>query len=556
MTSTIENIDESKTPQQIFQDNDSQLLRNLKKNEINGTIMPYSSLQQSDLDTYKDTAVDEDEDFSDLDEKKLVRKIDLHLIPVFTLLYLLSFLDRGNIGNAKIEGLAEDLNLSSTQYTLVLLIFFIFYSLLEIPANIILKHVNPAIFIPITMVLWLIAMTCSGVVNNYHQLLATRSLLGIFESPSFPAISFILSLYYKKNEVLIREAVFFSAASIAGAFSGLLAAAISKMDGIGGYAGWRWIFILEGLLTLVYSVALFFLFPRFPESAGFLSERERKFAVHRVKCASNSDGAKFQKSKEDSTNTDDLSNVESGIKTHIYREDHTNDKSYIWAVFKDYKCYLQLLAYYGVCVPLYGVSLFTPTIIRTLGYSSTKTQLLSAPVYLVAAVVSIIQAVISSKVGLRSPFLLFNYLCMAVGYIVCITGDPGRNPKAIYAGSYIVALGIYPAFPMIVIWNANNLSGSYKRAVGMAFQIGVGNLSGAISSSIYRGQDAPKYTLGHGLELMFIGLGLIAISCLIFGYSFENKQKKQRLQLGYYDNYTEEELNKLGDKSPHYTYRL
>lgn len=485
------------------------------------------------------------EEFRNIDEKKLIRKIDRRLLPLFTILYLLSFLDRGNIGNAKIEGLAEDLNLHGTQYNICLTIFFVFYASLEIPSNIILKHIRPKIFIPLTMALWSVVMTLMGTVTNYNQLLATRALLGIFEAPSFPGISFLLSMYYKKQEIMVREAIFFSAASIAGAFSGLLAAAISKMDGVGGYEGWRWIFILEGLLTFIVSVLSFWIFPDYPDKALFLTESERKFVVYRVKHATNFDGVTI-KNKE----------VQDEFSTPTFGEDNSNDSKYIWAVFKDWQCWGQLVLYYGVCVPLYGVSLFTPTIIKNLGYTSTISQLMSVPIYIVAAIFSIIQAFISTKVGVRSPFLLLNYTCMAIGYIICITGNPVKRPGVIYAGCYIMALGIYPAFPMVVIWASNNLSGSYKRAVGMAFQIGVGNFSGAFASNFYRTQDAPKYILGHGLELGFIGLGFVGLGTLFIGYNMSNRLKKKRLNEGYYNSYTDEELMKLGDKNPYFTYRL
>lgn len=483
-------------------------------------------------------------DFSDIDQKKLLRKIDLRLVPLFTVLYLLSFLDRGNIGNAKIEGLAEDLNLQGSQYNLSLTIFFIFYATMEIPCNIILRHVKPKVFIPLSMVLWSVVMTLMGTVRNFHQLLATRALLGIFEASLFPGISYILSMYYKKNEVLVREAIFFSAASMAGAFSGLLAAAISQMDGVGGYEGWRWIFILEGLLTFVFSIVAFFFFPLYPEESTFLTPREREFVKYKVKYSSNADGQKLA-GKTDKVDV-----------SATLGEDDSNNRKYVWAVFKDWQSWCQLMIYYGVCVPLYGVSLFTPTIIRSLGYASTKAQLMSVPIYIVAAIFSIIQAFISDRVGLRSPFLLFNFTCMAVGYIICISISPHDRPGAVYGAIYIIALGIYPAFPLVVIWFSNNLSGSYKRAVGMAFQIGIGNFSGAFSSNFYRTQDSPRYILGHSLELGFISMGMTFMVITILGYRYSNKKRKRDVAAGIYDSYSDKELLEMGDKSPYFMYRL
>ncbi|QFZ28711.1 putative uncharacterized transporter [Clavispora lusitaniae] len=494
-----------------------------------------------------------DEDFSDIDEAKLRHKIDIRIIPLFTILYLLSFLDRGNIGNAKIEGLAEDLKLRGNEYNLCLTIFFIFYASMEVPSNTILHHVSPRVFIPLTMVLWSIVMTLMGTVRNYHQLLATRALLGLFEASLFPGISYILSMYYKKNEVLVRQAIFFSAASMAGAFSGVLAAAISKMDGIGGYEGWRWIFILEGLLTFIVALVSFFYFPQYPGKCYFLTERERKFAVWRTKHSGNETQRSVVKTDEN-----DVGETlgEQKLAERYLGEDHEHKKKYFWAVFKDWHSYAMLCVYWGVCVPLYAISLFTPTIIRTLGYTSTKAQLMSAPIYVVAAVFSIAQAFWSNRNGYRSPFLIFNFLCMAVGYTIALAIDPRKNPHAVYAGLYIAALGIYPAIPMTIIWFSNNLSGSYKRAVGIGFQIGFGNFSGAFASNFYRTQDSPRYQLGHALVLGFVLMGLFFIMSLVVGYSLSNRKKRRDLATGVYDSYSDEVLMEMGDKNPYFTYRL
>lgn len=479
-----------------------------------------------------------DAKFEQIDEKQLVRKIDRHLLPIFTILYLLSFLDRGNIGNAKIEGLAEDLSLLGNQYNMCLTVFFLFYASMEVPLNMILKRTPPNIYIPLTVVLFAVAMIAMGTVKNYAQLLATRGLLGMFESALFPGISYMLSMYYRKNELLVRQAVFFSAASMAGAFSGLLAAAISKMDGVGGYEGWRWIFILEGLATFVAGVVAFWFFPVFPQKATFLSESEREYVLHRVLHSSNS--------------ADQIS--AGGAK--VLGEDGGHHKGQLLVALKDWQCWFQLLSYIGILLPLYAISLFTPTIIRSLGYTSTKTQLMSVPIYIVAAICAVAQGFASDRAGLRSPFLLFNFACMAVGYIVCLACDPATNAKGVYAGIYIAAIGIYPAIPISIVWNANNLAGAYKRAIGIAFQIGMANYSGAFVSNFYRAQDSPGYDLGHGLVLLFVGIGALFSCGLVIGYTWENRRKRRRLAAGDFDGFTDSELTAMGDKSPYFIYRL
>lgn len=511
-------------------------LLNLEKGKLRDVVESTSTVQGSDLcqnvlETYK---------IPDIDERKLVRKIDKNLLPIFIVLYLLSFLDRGNIGNAKIEGLAEDLNLVGNQYNRCLAIFFVFYASMEIPSNMILKRWKPNLYIPLTVILFAIVMITMGTVRNYGQLMATRALLGMFESSLLPGISYMLSMYYRREELLLRQAVFYSSASLAGAFSGLLAAAISKMDGVGGYEGWRWIFILEGLATLVAGVVAFFFFPLFPKNATFLTEAERELLLYRVRNS-------YDVQKSDSGNLGESSNVDT---------EHSDGKRYLVAVLKDWQCWCQLFTKMGALLPLYAVSLFTPTIINSLGYTTTQSQLLSVPIYIVAAVFSVGQAFLSDRIGLRSPFLVFDYLCMAIGFIVCLTSNPAKNPMAIYAGVYIAVIGIYPAIPIAIVWNANNLSGSYKRAIGIAFQIGVSNFSGAFVSNFYRAQDSPDFKLGHGLVLAFIGFGAIFLTALIVGYNISNKQRKEKVASGAYDSYLDEDLKKMGDKSPFFVYKL
>ncbi|KAF3994084.1 hypothetical protein FT663_00104 [Candidozyma haemuli var. vulneris] len=475
------------------------------------------------------------DDFEDIDKKKLTRKIDLRLLPIFTVLFLLSFLDRGNIGNAKIEGLAEDLNLEGNQYNLCLTIFFIFYATAEIPSNMILKRWKPNVFVPLTVTLFAIVMTLMGTVQNYAQLMATRALLGLFEAALFPGISYMLSMYYRKNELLFRQAIFVSAASMAGAFSGLLAAAISNMDGVGGYEGWRWIFIIEGLITFVFGLLSFWWFPRYPKDAAFLTQREREFVLWNVHHSTNQDKVHPDAPKG---------------------EDQSSDRAFIWAVFKDLNCWCQLFSYLGIALPTYGISLFMPTIVKNLGYTSVKAQLMTVPIYAVGAFWSVVQGYISDRSGYRSPFLALNYLCMIIGFICCISLDPRVNPNGIYAAIYIICFGMYPAIPLSIVWNANNLSGSYKRAIGIGFQIGLANYGGAFVSNFYREQDSPRFILGHALTLGFVSLAALAMVIVVINYIRTNRKDQAAIEAGDYAGYTDEELRKMGDKSPYFTYRL
>lgn len=163
----------------------------------------------------------------------------------------LCFLDRTNVGNAKLVNLEADLGMHGLDYNVALAMFFPFYIAAEIPSNMMLKRFRPSVWITVIMTSWAVVMICMGFVHNLQGLLVCRAFLGIAEGGLYPGISYLITMWYPRHECGLRMALFFSAATAAGAFGGLLARGISEMDGLGGKSGWAWIFILEGVLTLV-----------------------------------------------------------------------------------------------------------------------------------------------------------------------------------------------------------------------------------------------------------------------------------------------------------------
>jgi sugar phosphate permease len=194
-------------------------------------------LEADYVEEYQDTT---DLQFEAGEEKKLIRKIDLFLMPTIWLMYLMSYMDRTNIGNAKIAGMNDDLGLSSSEYSMALVIFFISYVFFEVPSNLILAKTRPSIFLPTIMGLWGIVTCCMAVIQDYKHLLALRFVVGVLESGFAPGILLIISSWYKREEQSERFAVYISAAVLSGAFGGLLAGVItSKLDGSRGLEGWR-----------------------------------------------------------------------------------------------------------------------------------------------------------------------------------------------------------------------------------------------------------------------------------------------------------------------------
>jgi len=357
--------------------------------------------------------------------------------------------------------------------------------------------------------------------------------LGVTEAGLFPGVAYYITMWYARHEAQFRQALFFSAASVAGAFSGLLAFGIAHMDGVGNLAGWRWIFILEGILTVIVAVIAYFTLYDFPETATFLTEEERAFVVYRLK---------YQNYKEE---------ADGGVRV---AQDDSFQWKFVKAAFLDWQIWTNILVYWGIVCPLYGISLFLPSIIRALGYSSSTAQLLTVPIYITASVLAVVVAWFSDRVGKRYPFILVCLCIMAVGFIMCIAG--GSVPGLVYAGVFIAACALYPAFPGNITWLSNNLAGSTKRATGQAIQIAVGNLAGAMASNFYRAEDAPRYLLGHALELGFIVAGIVALLFLVFNYKRINAKRERQVAEGAHNGYTPEELGALGDRAITFKYFL
>ncbi|KAJ5167618.1 uncharacterized protein N7482_003212 [Penicillium canariense] len=459
-------------------------------------------------------------------DRQLLWKLDLRLVPWLSLLYLVSFLDRTNIGNAKIDGLATDLGMTADQYNATLTIFFVSYSVFEPVTNVLLKRLRPSIFIPCIMVAWGICMTCMGVVKNYSGLMAARWFLGLAEAGLFPGVGYFLSCWYKRSEFGVRMAIFFSAAALAGSFGGLLAAAIAKMDGIGGKPGWSWIFILEGLATIVIGVISFWCVHDFPDQAKFLSPEDRARVLRRL-------AADQQSSAE-----------------------HEEFKmSYFWASLTDWKTYTGAIIYMGADGSLYAFSLFVPTIINELvSYSAIRAQLLSVPPYAAAAILTITIGFIADRTRQRGLCNIGVSLLGMVGFAMLLGCE---SPGARYAGTFLGAMGIYPAIANTISWSSNNTEGVYKRGVSLGFIIGWGNLNGIVSSNIYRANDKPRYYPGHGVVLAYLVLFLFGGSVVQYVLlRRENRKRRRGDRDQWIAGLDPGQIELLGDKRPDFIYTL
>ncbi|KAF5554720.1 nicotinamide mononucleotide permease [Fusarium napiforme] len=406
--------------------------------------------------------------FDPILEKKVIRKVDRNLVPILFLLFLCAFIDRINIGNARIQGLEADLNMSGEDYNIALFTFFILYILLEVPCNILLKNMRPSLFLSAIMTGWGIVTICQGLTQSFAGLIACRVIIGGLEAGFFPACVYLLSMYYCRHELQWRFNLFFSASIVAGAFSGLLAYAIAHMDGIAGYGGWRWIFIIEGAATVVIAIWSYWMIPDWPETAKFLNDEERALLVDRLAA-----------DKKD---------------THM----NTWDKKTAKRIFSDIKIYLGILMYMGIVTTSYSGSFFTPTILKQLGWTSIRAQIMSIPIFLFATVCALVAAVASDKTKHRSGFILGGCLFTTVGYVILLN-MMSVSVGIRYMALFFIVAGGYIAQPIVLVWVSNNMAGHYKLGVASAMQVGFGNIGGIIASNIFVTTQAPTYPLGFGL---------------------------------------------------------
>ncbi|EPT02052.1 hypothetical protein FOMPIDRAFT_1119230 [Fomitopsis schrenkii] len=436
-------------------------------------------------------------------QRRLWRKVDMRILPVLSALYLCCYLDRGN---AKLEGLTTQLDLTGNKYNVALVCLTMFSR-----------------WLPGITIAWGIVLTLMGIVKNYPQLVAVRCCLGIAEAGILPGATYYLTLWYPRHMLQLRIALFWGGSTVAGAFSGLIAYGVSFMSGTAGLLGWSWLFIIEGIVTVLVGIVAFFVLVDFPDTATFITDEERAFIAW----------SRSKSSPEEDSPSEDMN-------------EHLKLRHWI-AALSDWQVWMHIVLYLCICTPLNGITLFLP-----FGYGTAVSQLLTIPPYMCALILLIVFAWWSDHVKMRSPFL---FVCLLMGLVGFSINISNASNGAKYFGTFFCIAGLYAAFPGTVAWLGNNLAGQHKRAIGMAVHLGVGNMNGIIASNLYLSTEAPRYILGHSLAMMFIGIGLIIIPVIVALYRRINARRDKEVEAGG-KSYTGEEVLRVGDRAPSFRYIL
>ncbi|KAM0494726.1 hypothetical protein ACHAP9_003645 [Verticillium nonalfalfae] len=440
-------------------------------------------------------------------EEKLVRKLDLYLIPLVMLLYLMSFLDRVNIGNARLYNLEEDLGLVGNQFQVAVSILFVTYILFEVPSNLVLKRFTPRRWIAFITCAWGIIATLTGLVNSYGALLACRLLLGIFEAGLFPGLNVYLTFFYTKHELALRVGYLFVSAAIAGALGGLLAYGIGHMDGVQGMSGWRWIMIIEGIPTFVLGIITYWALPNDPATAYFFTEEEKVMMAARL-------GREYGQTKS---------------AQEFDRRDMVK-------AFRDWKVWMFCIGLFGADTMLYGFSTFLPTIIRGLGdWTVAQVQLLTVPCYFLGAATYMCIAFLSDRTRKRGLFCVIFGTISVVGYGVLISPT---SQGVHYFGCFLVATGLYVVvgLPLAWIWKEN-----------------YGQRNAAFDSG---SADGPRYIRGHATTLAMVSMATCIYAFMWWYFNRQNNQRDRGELSDKHRDLSEEELAELGDESPHFRYTI
>ena len=358
-----------------------------------------------------------------------------------------------------------------------------------------------------------------GLVVNRSGLFATRFFLGLLETGMFPGSFYLIGMYYRRAEAQKRFTFFFASTSLAGAFGGLIAAGINNINGARGYLAWRWIFIIEGAITMFFAFTLFFWLPDFPETAGFLSEAERRQVVKRLEADQG---------------------MQSGLEHRIQFAD-------VARCFKDWKLVIGGIMYFGMIVPAYGYAYFAPVIIKSFGFSAVQTQLHSVPPWAASWGWSLLLAYLSDRYQKRFLFICVSLAVGITGFAIVLSH---ASYSAKYGGLHLITSGVYGAMPIIVCWYNLNLGGHHRRAVGSAWQIGFGNVGGIVAPYIFLPKDTPKYITGNSVCLAMICVTLFSSTAYLLGVVQANRKKRasSNVQLSVAEKQAE------GDLAPDYRY--
>ncbi len=442
--------------------------------------------------------------------------------------------------------------MTSTQFNLALMYLFFTYGLCEPVSNIMLRRLGPKVWFPIIVTAWGLITTLTCLVRNYGSYVAIRLVLGLSEAGLYPGSYFILSNWYRPRELATRMAIFYGANTAAGAFGGVIAYGVGNLDGVHGMRAWKWLFLIEGVITIAAGLATLLLLPHFPhqyqetpavvtaegttaakkaKTSRYFSSDELQYAYLRVKYAAGPNPP-----------------------TYAFRW------ADVAAAARDRKTYfMMMLFWWGGSIPTYSLSYTLPTMILNLGYTAVRAQALSTPPYIFATMVCVLVGWLSDRFQKRYFSIMGCYVLGLAGIILLwITVHYKHLAGVSYFAIFLAAAGYAAQAPIVGAWTSVNVLNPSKRAAAIGLLMLFGSVGGgSIGSNIYLAKEAPTYPLGFGFSIGATVLGAM-IPATIHWWLMRraNRQRDAIDPMAVQAQYTPAELGEMGEDSPLFRYTL
>ena len=380
-------------------------------------------------------------------EKRTLRRITWRILPFIMLLYFIAYIDRVNIGFAALS-MKTDLGFSASTLGFGAGIFFWGYFMFEVPSNIILHKVGARIWIARVMVTWGIISACMAFVSGPTSFYVIRFLLGVAEAGFFPGIILYLSYWFPARRRAGVTACFMAAAPISTALGSPLSASLLEMNGVMGFAGWQWMFMLEAIPAVILGVVVFFYMTDRPEQAKWLKDDEKTWLVN-------------------------------AMKAEAAKKSPGESHSIVKALANPQVLALSLI-YFGTSAGLYTLGIWAPQIIKQLGVSSMTVGYLNAIPPIVSVVAMVLWSRHSDRTGERTWHVILACL-VAAGGLAMAAGIQGM--VGLIVALTIVNVGISCAKPPLWSMPTTFLSGA-AAATGIAAINSLGNLGGFVGPAM------------------------------------------------------------------------
>ncbi|KAK3372658.1 major facilitator superfamily domain-containing protein [Podospora didyma] len=444
------------------------------------------------------------------EERALVRKIDFRIMLWTCLMFCALEMDRANIKQAVTDNLLPELGLGTNDYNLGNSLFALSFLLAEVPSQLISKRLGPDRWIPIQMVLWSLVASSQFTLGSRAGFLISRVFLGVLQGGFIPTVVLYLSYFYKAHELSIRLGFFWTAMVFADIFAALSAFALLHMRGFLGYSGWRWLFLVEGLVTLMFGLLAFGLMPAGPTQTaswfrgrdGWFSPREEMIIVNRV--------IRDDPSKGGMHNREPIT----------FR--------LLWKSLCDYDLWPLYLIGLTNHIPFGTPSSYLTLSLKNMGFSTFQTNLLVIPSQLIHIANMLIITYVSEMIGQLA-------LVAVVPQIWCIPFllwfrfvDTTAVSKWMVWLLLTILLGSPYAHPIQVGWVSRNSNTVRSRTVGSAMYNMCVQGGSIIASNIYREDDAPQYRRGNTVLLYIVGFNTVLYLSTKAYYTYRNRQRERK----------------------------